>query len=135
MCTFFLQFWVFIIVQSKEWLVTQSGPTLFDSMDCSLPRLLRPCNCPCKNIGVSCHSLLQGIFPTQGLNLHLLLCRQVLYWATGERFKLWNSTFTAWEDRVGSYMGEDSRREERPLKKHFITVIKEMFIWLLFAGQ
>ena len=27
----------------------------------------------------SCHSLLQGIFPTQGLNLGLLHCRQILY--------------------------------------------------------
>ena len=33
--------------------------------------------------GVGSHSLLQGIFPTQGLNLGLLHCRQVLYvWAT-----------------------------------------------------
>ena len=29
-------------------------------------------NSPGKNIGVSCHFLPQGIFPTQGLNLHLL---------------------------------------------------------------
>ena len=28
---------------------------------------------------MSCHSLLQGIFPTQGLNLGLLHCRQILY--------------------------------------------------------
>ena len=28
--------------------------------------------------GVSCHSLLQGIFPTQGSNPHLLHCRQSL---------------------------------------------------------
>ena len=28
-----------------------------------------------KNTGVGCHALLQGIFPTQGLNLHLLNCR------------------------------------------------------------
>ena len=27
----------------------------------------------------SCHSLLQGFFPTQGLNAGLLLCRQILY--------------------------------------------------------
>ena len=27
---------------------------------------------PGKNTGVGCHSLLQGIFPTQGLNPHLL---------------------------------------------------------------
>ena len=26
-----------------------------------------------------CHFLLQGIFPTQGLNLDLLHCRQILY--------------------------------------------------------
>jgi len=28
---------------------------------------------------VGCHSLLQGIFPTQGINLGLLHCRQILY--------------------------------------------------------
>ena len=32
-----------------------------------------------KNTGVGCHFLLQGIFPTQGLNFSLLLCRQILY--------------------------------------------------------
>ena len=42
MCTLFLQFRVFIIVQSKDQLVTQSGLTFCDSMDCSLPRLLCP---------------------------------------------------------------------------------------------
>ena len=35
-------------------------------------RLVCPWNFPDKNIGVSCHFLLQGIFPTQGLNPHLL---------------------------------------------------------------
>ena len=34
---------------------------------------------PGKNTGVSCHFLLQGIFPTQGLNPGLLHCRQILY--------------------------------------------------------
>ena len=28
---------------------------------------------------MGCHALLQGIFPTQGLNLGLLHCRQILY--------------------------------------------------------
>ena len=28
---------------------------------------------------MGCHSLLQGMFPTQGLNLGLLHCRQILY--------------------------------------------------------
>ena len=34
---------------------------------------------PGKNPGVGCHSLLQGIFPTQRLNLGLLHCRQILH--------------------------------------------------------
>ena len=32
-----------------------------------------------KNTGVGCHFLLHGIFPTQGSNLGLLLCRKTLY--------------------------------------------------------
>ena len=31
-----------------------------------------------KNTGVDCHFLLQGIFLTQGLNMDLLYCRQIL---------------------------------------------------------
>ena len=31
---------------------------------------------PGKNTGVGCHALLQGIFPTQGSNPGLLLCRR-----------------------------------------------------------
>ena len=42
-------------------------------------RLLYPWNSPVKNTGVGSHSLLQEIFPTQGLNLGLLLSRQILY--------------------------------------------------------
>ena len=42
-------------------------------------RLFCPWNSPGKNTGVGCHSLLQGIFPTLGLNLGFLLCRQILY--------------------------------------------------------
>ena len=43
-------------------------------------RLLCPWNYPGKNTGVGCHALLQGIFPTQGLNACLLCCRWILYW-------------------------------------------------------
>ena len=42
-------------------------------------RLLCPCNSPGKNTGVDCQSLLQGIFPTQGLKPGLLHCRKILY--------------------------------------------------------
>ena len=40
-------------------------------------RLLCPWSFPGKNTGVGCHFLLQAIFPTQGLNLHLLC---LLHW-------------------------------------------------------
>ena len=43
-------------------------------------RLLCPWNSPGKNTGVGCHALLQGIFPAQGLNPHLL---SLLHWQLG----------------------------------------------------
>jgi len=51
--------------------------TLWDPMEPT--RLPCPWNSPGKNIGVGSHSLLQGIFPTQGSNPGLLHCRQILY--------------------------------------------------------
>ena len=41
-------------------------------------RLLCPWDSPGKNTGVSCHSLLQGIFLTKGWKLGLPNCRQIL---------------------------------------------------------
>ena len=41
--------------------------------------LYSPWNSPGQNTGVASLSLLQGIFPTQGLNSDLLHCRQLLY--------------------------------------------------------
>ena len=43
-------------------------------------RLLCPWNSSGQNIGVGCCSLLQGIFPTQRLNLELLHCGHILYY-------------------------------------------------------
>ena len=48
-------------------------------MDGSLPGSSVHELTPGKNTGVGCQFLLQGIFPTQGLNLGLLYCRQTLY--------------------------------------------------------
>ena len=56
---------------------------MFDSLQtCGLypTRLFCPWNSPDKNTGVGSHSIFsRGIFPTQGLNLGLLHCRQILY--------------------------------------------------------
>ena len=60
-------------------LVTQSCPTLCDTMDCSLLGFSVHGDSPDKNTGVGCHSLLQRIFPTQGLNPGLLHFRRILY--------------------------------------------------------
>ena len=60
-------------------LVTQSGPTLCDPMNCSPPGSSVLGDSPGKNTGVGDHALLQGIFPTQGLNPGLQYCRQILY--------------------------------------------------------
>ena len=45
-------------------------------------RLLCPWDSPGKNTGVGCHSLLQGIFPTQGSNPSLLNWKRILYHLT-----------------------------------------------------
>ena len=52
--------------------VTQLCLTLCDPPGLQSTKLLCPWDFPGKNTGVGCHFLLQGIFPTQGLNLCLL---------------------------------------------------------------
>ena len=48
-------------------------------------KLLHPWSFLSKSTGMGCHFLLQGIFPTQGSNLGLLHCGQMLtIWATRE---------------------------------------------------
>ena len=42
----------------------QSCLTFCDHMDCSLPGFFGHEDSPGKNTGVSCHALIQGIFPT-----------------------------------------------------------------------
>ena len=51
--------------------VTQLCPILWDPVDCSLPGSSDHGIFQVKILWVRCHFLLQGIFPTQGLNLYL----------------------------------------------------------------
>ena len=60
-------------------LVIQLCPTLCNPMGCSPPGSSVHGDSPGKNTGVGCHALLQGIFPTQGLNPGLLRCWWILY--------------------------------------------------------
>ena len=54
--------------------VAQSYPILCDPMDYTVHGILQA-----RIPGVGSRSLLQGIFPIQGLNPGLLHCRQILY--------------------------------------------------------
>ena len=68
---------LYILYESGS-VVAQLCPILCDSMVCAW-------NSPGKNTGVGGHSLLQGIFPTQGSNPGLLHCRQILYYLSYQR--------------------------------------------------
>ena len=67
--------------------VAQSCPTL-QPHGLQAAKILFPWDFSGKNTGAGCHFLLQGIFPTQGSNPHLLCLlhyRQILYhWAIRE---------------------------------------------------
>ena len=58
----------------------QSCLILGDPVDCSLPGSSDHGVSPGKSTGVGCCALLQGIFPTQGSNAHLLY---LLHWQAG----------------------------------------------------
>ena len=68
-----------ILPSRLAYIVTQSCSTLCDPMDYSLPGSSVPGDSPGKKTGVGCYALLQGIFPTQGLNPGLPRCRRILY--------------------------------------------------------
>ena len=68
-----------MLLQRRYLMVAQSCPSLSDPIDYSLPGSSVHGDSSGKSTGVCCHSLLQKIFPTQGLNPGLLHCRQILY--------------------------------------------------------
>ena len=78
---------------------TQSCPTLCNPMDCSPPA-------PLSMARILDHFLLQGIFLTQGLNLGLPHCRQILYHLSHEGSPIIEyavpkyATFVYWLDEL-----------------------------------
>ena len=66
-------------------LLAQSCPTHCNPMDCSQPGSPVHRIFPGKNIGMGCHFLLQGIFPTQVFNPGLLHFKQILYLLSYQR--------------------------------------------------
>ena len=66
--------------------VTKSYPTLLQPYELQSARPLHPWNFPGKNTGVSCHFLLQRLFPTQALNPWL--SHQIFYLLTLQQHSL-----------------------------------------------
>ena len=58
--------------QLNDWACTHALIPLFAVLWTVAPRLPCPWDFPGKNTAVGCHVLLQGIFPTQGLNPNFL---------------------------------------------------------------
>ena len=69
---FTMELQISIYLKAKNCLVAKSWPTLLQLHGLWPARLLCPWGFSCKNTGAGCHSLLQGIFPTQGWDSSLL---------------------------------------------------------------
>ena len=59
--------------------MAQWCPTLCDPIDCGPPGSCVHGDSSGKHAAVGCHFLLQGLFPTQGLDPNLRNCRQILH--------------------------------------------------------
>ena len=102
----------------SQWLTAESSESVsYSVMSDSLwlrglyhVRLLCPWNSPGKNTEVGSQSLLQGIFLTQGSNLSLLHCRQILYHLSHEGgpdnlIKTWGQTCLLWQNKLNTRHG------------------------------
>jgi len=97
--------------------------------------LLCPWDFPDKNTGMGCYFLLQGIFPTQGLNpplLWLLHCRQIFYhWATWEAQHLCNISQCSVCFLYFIFYNLNQKRKENKTKP-CVGSLQGMFIFLFY---
>ena len=74
-----------LVMDSEDWCAVVHGVTKSQTRLNDWTELYCPWNSPGQNTGVGSHSLLQGIFPTQGSNSGLLHCGQILYQLSHKR--------------------------------------------------
>ena len=103
-------------------------------------RLLSPWNSLCKNTGVCNRPLLQGIFPTQGLNPGLLHCRQILYHLSHQWSPLMlliqkdkSSCNGACEFSCGKHGSAQPKNKKRSQLKRDLLMTKLKVSWLLYV--
>ena len=96
--------------------------------------LLCPCNSPGKNTGVGCHSLLQGIFPIQGLNYSLLHCRWILCHLSPQRSPSLCMHTTKMGSQGLSYTEKLRKKGEKNLPIVYLICVRHcaMSVYLLF---
>ena len=108
-------------------LVTQSCLTLCDSIACSLPVPLS-WNSKGKNTKVGSLSLLQGFFPTQGLNLSLLHCIAGRFFITNVTWKAsYQASAFFCEDRA-----EPPSRQSQVCLMHILVYVQGVSYNYLF---
>ena len=93
-------------------LVTQSCPTLCNSMNYSLPGSSFHGDFPGKNTGVSCHALLQRIFPTY------IVGRFFTIWATSEAHR-----------NQSSFSARTMPNVSSPRSSYWLSLIVLLFPW------
>ena len=89
-----------------------------------------PWNSPGKNTGVGSLSLLQGIFPTQGLNPGLPHCRQILYQLNHK----WSPRILEWIANPFSKGSSQSRNRTGVscIAGRFFIIVYTLIIYTLF---
>ena len=115
--------WNFTEVKKVCVYVCVSHSIMLDSLwlhGLQLTRLLCPWNTPGRNTGVGCHSLFQGIFPTQGSNLGFLHWGWILYHLSHQGSPMYRIYREKWTHRLcmhGSiYLPQMEQPKEQALR-------------------
>ena len=89
------------------WIVCESHSVMSNSL---WPHgLYSPWNSPGQNTGMGSHSLLQGMFPSQGLNQGLPHCRWILY-QLSHQGSSWILEWVAYPFSKGIFLTQESNR-------------------------
>jgi len=111
--------------------MAQSCPTLCNPMDYNPPGSSAHGILQARINKVGCHSLLQGIFPTQGWNLSLLHCRQILYYLRHQGSP-WEGTKDPWLCLITTLLLL-SLLWLFSFVSAFLTSLIKLILWLMFS--
>ena len=93
--------------------------------------LYSPWNSPGWNTGVGSHSLLQGIFPTQGSNPGLPHCRRILYQLSHKASPRILKETNAQKHHISARHSHTAENQRKDTQWHLIVRAKFIFTYLL----